>query len=114
MKSFLILAFVLFCCQGPDIWAQASFVDDDASPSSAENRLAKSAVALRTFQENVSDPARMLLNNAHCLGIAPRHDRGQSAADAKGFVSCRQNRDAAWSIPAAIVISGGGPFWPVV
>jgi lipid-binding SYLF domain-containing protein len=114
MKSVLILAFALFCCQGPGIWAQTSLVDDDASRISAENRLAKSAAALRTFQENVSDAARMLLNDAHCIGVAPRRDRGQSAADTKGFVSCRQNRDAAWTNPAAIVISGGGTFWPVV
>ena len=114
MKSFLILAFVLLCRPGSDLRAQTSLVDDGASRNSAETRLAKAAVALRTFQENVSDPARTLLDNAHCIGVAPRRDRGQNAVDAKGFVSCRQNRDVAWTNPAAIVISGGGTFWPVV
>jgi lipid-binding SYLF domain-containing protein len=33
---------------------------------------------------------------------------------AKGFVSCRRNRNAAWTNPAAIVISCGGTFWPVM
>jgi lipid-binding SYLF domain-containing protein len=114
MKLFLILAFVLFCRPGPALWAQTSLVDDDSSRSTAENRLAKSAAALRTFQENAYEPMRTLLDNAHCIGVAPRRDRGQSGADAKGFVSCRQNRNAAWTNPAAIVISGGGTFWPVV
>jgi lipid-binding SYLF domain-containing protein len=80
----------------------------------AENRLVKSAAALQTFRENASDATRRLLDNAQCIAVTPRRDRGQSSADARGFVSCRQSRDEAWTHPAAIVISGGGTFWPVV
>jgi lipid-binding SYLF domain-containing protein len=112
MKAFSILAFVLLRCTA--LSAQSSLVDDGCFRSSAENRLAKSAVALQTFQENVSETTRTLLDNAHCIGVAPRRDPGQGGAGAKGFVSCRQNRDVAWSNPAAIVISGGGTFWSVV
>src|SRR5205823_7620105 len=61
----------------------------------------KSAVALRTFHENVSETTRTLLDNAHCIGVAPRRDRGQRGTDAKGFLSCRQNRDVVWTNPAA-------------
>jgi lipid-binding SYLF domain-containing protein len=114
MKSFLILAFVLFGSPGLDLSAQASLPDGDAPQSSAENRLAKSAAALQTFRENASDPTRILLDNAQCIGVMPRRDRGESAVDAKGFVSCRQNAAEAWTNPAAIAISGGGTFWTVV
>ena len=65
MKSYLILAFVLFVHPGPGLWAQAPLVDDDASRNSTENRLAKSAAALRTFQENVSDTPRECCSTTH-------------------------------------------------
>src|SRR5205085_6296819 len=39
MKAFLILAFILVCCPGPALWAQASLVGEDSSRSSVENRL---------------------------------------------------------------------------
>jgi lipid-binding SYLF domain-containing protein len=69
---------------------------------------------LQTFRGIASDPAQKLLDRALCISVLPRRDPGQSAVDAKGFVSCRANRDATWSNPAAIVISGGGIFWPVL
>jgi lipid-binding SYLF domain-containing protein len=104
MKAFLILVSVMFCCPGPGLHAQASMVDD---------RLAKSAAVLQTFRKDASEPVRMLLDNALCIGVAPRRDSSQTAADAKGFVSCRASRTGSWSSPAGIVIAGGGVFWPV-
>jgi lipid-binding SYLF domain-containing protein len=69
---------------------------------------------LQAFRSTASDPARKLLDRAGCIGVLPRRDPAQSGVDAKGFVSCRANRDGAWSNPAAIAISGGGIFWPVL
>ena len=112
MKSFLILVLVLLCWRGPELRAQAALVND-APRSSAESRLAKSAAALEMFRENASDAERMLLDNALCIGVAPRRDSDETAADAKGFVSCRPNGTGSWSSPAGIVIAGGGIFWPV-
>jgi lipid-binding SYLF domain-containing protein len=89
-------------------------VDDDAPRNSAENRLVKSAAALRTFRENASGATRMLLDKALCIGVAPRREPGHSAVDAKGFVSCRPSLAGSWSGPAGIAIEGGGTFWAVV
>ncbi len=112
MRSFLILVLVFSCCQGPDLRAQASVINGGPQ-SSAESRLANSAAALETFRENASDAVRMLLENALCIGVAPRRDSSDTAPDAKGFVSCRSSRTGSWSSPAGIVIAGGGIFWPV-
>jgi lipid-binding SYLF domain-containing protein len=114
MKSLLIFAFVLFCCPGSRLWAQASLEDDYASRSSPDNRLAKSAAALQLFRDSASDPTQVLLDSALCIGVAPRRGSGPSAADAKGFVSCRPSRAGSWSRPAAFTIEGGGTFWPVM
>ncbi len=112
MKSFLILVLVLLCCRGSGLRAQASVLSD-APHSSVDDRLAKSSAALQTFRKNASDAVQMLLDNALCIGVAPRRDADQTAAGAKGFVSCRPSRTASWSSPAGIVIAGGGVFWPV-
>jgi lipid-binding SYLF domain-containing protein len=112
MKSFLILVLVLFYCQEPDLRAQPSVVSD-ARRSSVDDRLTQSSAALQTFRKNASDAVQMLLDNALCIGVAPRRDADQAAADAKGFVSCRSSRTGSWSRPAGVVIAGGGIFWPV-
>lgn len=112
MRSFLILLLLLSCLQGPDLRAQASVITG-APPNSAESRLAKSAAALEAFRKNASEAVQMLLDNALCIGVAPRRDSDETAADAKGFVSCRPSKSGPWSSPAAIVIAGGGIFWPV-
>jgi lipid-binding SYLF domain-containing protein len=112
MRSFLILVLVWFCCLGLTLRAQAP-VATNASGNYAENRLANAATALQTFRKDASEPVRMLLENALCIGVAPRRNSEETAADARGFVSCRPSGAASWSSPAAIVIAGGGIFWPV-
>jgi hypothetical protein len=112
MKSFLTLVLLLSCCPEPGLHAQAAVVNG-ASRNTAEDRLAKSTTALQTFEKNASAAVQVLLDNALCIGVAPRRDPDQTAADAKGFASCRPSRTGSWSSPAGIVIAGGGVFWPV-
>jgi lipid-binding SYLF domain-containing protein len=104
MRFFVVPVLVSLFFPGSELQAQSS---------GAEDRLAKSAAAVQTFQKNASDPVRLLLDNALCIGVAPRRDADDTSAGAKGFISCRPSRAGSWSSPAGIVIEGGGIFWPV-
>ena len=105
MKTFLICALA--------IYSGGAFALSAETNDPAGDRLARSAKALRDFREAASDTTQTLLAHALCLVVAPRRDSDQSAADMKGFASCRPNLTGDWSGPAAIVMEGGGIFWPV-
>jgi lipid-binding SYLF domain-containing protein len=76
-------------------------------------RLARSTVVLEQFREKATETTRTLLDAALCVGVAPRRPRTEVAEGGQGFVSCRANRTAAWSNPAAFVVEGGGVSWEV-
>jgi lipid-binding SYLF domain-containing protein len=113
MKSLLLIAFILMGSPEPALRAQTGPGDVDTAQGSAEKRLVKAAAALQTFRERAAGPARTLLERALCVGVAPRRDPDETASNEKGFFSCRPDRNAAWSNPAAIAIEGGGTFWRV-
>ena len=91
--------------------AESPLRADIGSP--AEERVTKSALALRTFREAATESTRTLLDHALCIIVAPRRDPDQGAANMNGFASCRPSLSGDWSDPAAILIEGGGIFWPV-
>jgi lipid-binding SYLF domain-containing protein len=113
MTPFFLLPMVLAGSLGSHLWAQASPANDNTFKTSAAERLAKSSAAVSTFREAASDSTQTLLSHALCIVVAPRRDPDLSAIDVSGFASCRPNPGGDWSNPAAVVIEGGGVFWPV-
>ena len=112
-RQFLVLAFVLCGGMGSNLRAQAALTDDDALKGPVRERLARSASALQSFRGSPSESVQKLVDRALCILVAPRSNPEVSAAEVNGFASCRPGLEGAWSNPAAIVIEGGGIFWPV-
>src|SRR4051812_40467784 len=75
-------------------------------PEATAERLARSANVLEQFREKAPETTRTLLDAALCIGVAPRRPRDEAGVGAQGFMSCRANRTAPWSNPAAFVVEG--------
>jgi len=82
-----------------------------ADKKDVDKRLAESA---EVFQEVMSIPEkgipRDLLGNANCVVVIPGMKKGALIVGAKygkGFATCRKEKRAGWSAPAAIRIEGG-------
>jgi SH3 domain-containing YSC84-like protein 1 len=76
-----------------------------------QKRLQESAVV---FSEIMSAPdkgiPRDLLEKAHCIVIVPALKKGAFIVGGqygKGYLSCRNGRDGAWSAPGSVRIEGG-------
>ncbi|MES1261437.1 MAG: hypothetical protein ABUS49_06840, partial [Acidobacteriota bacterium] len=87
---------------------------DQLPKNTAEDRLARSGAALQNFRENATDATRKLFDAAVCVVVAPRRADEETTFGVHGFLSCRTPPATAWSDPAAILIEGGGVYWPVV
>ena len=70
MKPVLLTVFLVFVNMG----VQAAPPGGIAVRGPADERLIKSAAALRAFRTSASGPAKTLLDQALCIGVAPRHD----------------------------------------
>ena len=82
-----------------------------ADKKDVDERLTESAAV---FQEIMSSPDKGipqdLLKNANCVVIIPGMKKGAFIVGAKygkGFTTCRKEKGAGWSAPAAIRIEGG-------
>lgn len=105
MKKWMVAAcFVVLAAQA----------DDAGAAKAVEERITAAAGALKSFRENATDTTRKLFDAAICIAVTPKRTPEQTTAGGLGFVSCREKPGAAWSQPAAIVIEGGGIYWPVV